>query len=78
MVTYRGDWRAPLEDQPIYPPIAGGRLKTWTGVGGSLETVISAVRHDMNLMMAIIGSDPAWFAPYVELYQKHPSRRVEC
>jgi len=70
VVSYRGNWRAPLEDQRIYPPIADGRLKTWIGVGGSPESVIRAVRYDMNLMLAIIGGDPARFTPYVELYRK--------
>ncbi|MCQ1571571.1 LLM class flavin-dependent oxidoreductase [Neorhizobium galegae] len=70
VVTYRSDWRTPLEDQRIYPPIAKGRLKTWIGVGGSPESVIRAVRHDMHLMLAIIGGDPARFAPYVELYNE--------
>ncbi|WP_283193629.1 LLM class flavin-dependent oxidoreductase [Rhizobium sp. AN80A] len=70
VVNYRGDWRAPLEDQRIYPPIGDGRLKTWIGVGGSPESVIRAVRYDMNLMLAIIGGDPARFVPYVELYKK--------
>lgn len=70
VVSYRGNWRAPLEDQRIYPPIADGRLKTWIGVGGSPESVIRAVRYDMNLMLAIIGGDPARFTPYVVLYRK--------
>ena len=70
VVNYQGNWRAPLEDQRIYPPIAEGRLKTWIGVGGSPESVIRAVRYDMNLMLAIIGGDPARFAPYVELYKR--------
>ena len=59
-----------MKDQRIYPPIAEGRLKTWIGVGGSQESVIRAVRYDMNLMLAIIGGDPARFAPYVKLYKK--------
>jgi probable LLM family oxidoreductase len=70
VVSYRGEWRAPLEDQRIYPPIADGRLKTWIGVGGSPESVIRAVKYNMNLMLAIIGGDPARFAPYLELYKK--------
>jgi alkanesulfonate monooxygenase SsuD/methylene tetrahydromethanopterin reductase-like flavin-dependent oxidoreductase (luciferase family) len=69
VVSYRGDWRAPLEDQRIYPPIAEGRLKTWIGVGGSPESVIRAVQHDMNLMLAIIGGEPGRSAPYVDLYK---------
>ncbi|MDP9857479.1 LLM class flavin-dependent oxidoreductase [Agrobacterium tumefaciens] len=70
VINYDGDWRPPLEDQIVYPPIAGGQLKTWVGVGGSPESVLRAVRHDMRLMLAIIGGDPRRFAPYVELYRK--------
>lgn len=70
VVSYSGDWRAPLQDQRIYPPIAEGQLKTWIGVGGSPESVVRAVRHDMRLMLAIIGGDPRRFAPYVELYRR--------
>ncbi len=70
VVNYSGDWRPPLQDQRVYPPIAEGQLKTWIGVGGSPESVVRAVRHDMRLMLAIIGGDPRRFAPYVELYRR--------
>jgi len=70
VVNYQGDWRTPLTDQRIFPPIDKGQLKTWIGVGGSPESVIRAVRHDMRLMLAIIGGDPRRFAPYVDLYHK--------
>ncbi|WP_416067335.1 LLM class flavin-dependent oxidoreductase [Rhizobium sp. ZK1] len=70
VINYKSDWRAPLEDQIVYPPIAEGQLKTWIGVGGSPESVIRAVRHDMRLMLAIIGGDPRRFVPYVDLYRK--------
>jgi len=70
VIDYKSDWRPPLEDQHIYPPIANGQLKTWIGVGGSPESVLRAVRYDMRLMLAIIGGDPRRFAPYVELYRK--------
>ncbi len=70
LINYQGDWRPPLVDQRIYPPMAEGHLKTWIGVGGSPESVLRAVRYDMRLMLAIIGGDPGRFAPYVELYRK--------
>ena len=69
-VTWDGGWRAPLVDQAIYPPIEHGRLKTWIGVGGSPESLVRAVRYDMNLMLAIIGGDPKRFLPHVELFRK--------
>jgi probable LLM family oxidoreductase len=70
VINYDADWRSPIKGLRVYPPIAEGRLKTWIGVGGSPESVIRAVRYDMPLMLAIIGGDPARFAPYAELYRK--------
>lgn len=74
VIDYAGTWRTPLRDQRIFPPIAEGRLKAWIGVGGSPESVVRAVRHDMSLMLAIIGGDPARFRSYVELYKTASSQ----
>lgn len=67
-VTWSGSIRPPLVDQPVYPPVAGGKLKTWIGVGGSPQSVVRAAHYDLPLMMAIIGGDPLRFRPYVDLY----------
>jgi probable LLM family oxidoreductase len=69
-VTWRGRTRPPLVKQRVFPPLQTGPLKTWIGVGGSPESVIRAVRHDMPLMLAIIGGDPRRFRPYVDLYHQ--------
>ena len=69
-VSWRGSVRPPLKDQAVFPPVEGGRLKTWVGVGGSPQSVVRAVRHDLPVMLAIIGSDPQRFAPYVDLYHR--------
>jgi probable LLM family oxidoreductase len=69
-VTWRGKMRAPLTDQRVFPPIEHGPLKTWVGVGGSPDSVVRAARHDLSLMLAIIGGDPKRFVPYVDLYQR--------
>jgi probable LLM family oxidoreductase len=68
-VTWRGETRAPLTNQRVFPMIETGTLKTWVGVGGSPESVVRAARHSLPLMLAIIGGDPRRFAPYVELYR---------
>ncbi len=70
VINFDGGWRTPLKDQRIYPPVSGGRLRTWIGVGGSPESVVRAARHGLRLMLAIIGGDPRRFAPYVELYRR--------
>ncbi len=69
-VTWQGSVRPPLKDQPIYPPIEKGKLKTWIGVGGSPESVIRAARYGMPLMLAIIGGEPKRFRPFVDLYHR--------
>ncbi|MGA1838723.1 LLM class flavin-dependent oxidoreductase [Herbiconiux sp. 11R-BC] len=67
-VTWSGNTRAPLSEQSVYPPVEGGLLKTWVGVGGSPESVVRAARYGFSLMLAIIGGEPSRFAPYVDLY----------
>jgi len=69
-VTWSGSTRPPLTNQPIYPPIERGLLRTWIGVGGTPASVVRAARYGFDLMLAIIGGDPARFAPFVALYQR--------
>jgi len=69
-VTWSGTVRPPLKDQQVYPKTESGRLKTSIGVGGSPESVVRAARHGLPLVLAVIGGDPARFAPYVELYHR--------
>ena len=69
-VNWSGTTRAPLANQPVFPPIENGTLRTWVGVGGSPELVVRAVRYDLPLMLAIIGGDPKRFLPYVDLYRR--------
>lgn len=68
-VTWSGQTRSPLNDQPVFPQL-GQPMTVWVGVGGSPESVVRVVRQDMQLMLAIIGGDAARFAPYVDLYQR--------
>ncbi|HET6320769.1 MAG TPA: LLM class flavin-dependent oxidoreductase [Hyphomicrobium sp.] len=68
-VTWRGDTRAALTKQRVFPPIEHGTLKTWIGVGGSPESVIRAAQYALPLMLAIIGGDPTRFRHYTELYR---------
>jgi probable LLM family oxidoreductase len=69
-VTWSGKTRAPLANAIIYPPVEGGRLRTWVGVGGSPDSVVRAARYGLPLMLAIIGGSPSRFASYVELFHR--------
>ncbi|MDE2592464.1 MAG: LLM class flavin-dependent oxidoreductase [Actinomycetales bacterium] len=67
-ITWSGRTRASLENQEVYPktetPI-GLRV----GVGGSPESVVRAARLGIPMALAIIGGDPARFAPFAKLYR---------
>jgi probable LLM family oxidoreductase len=69
-VSWRGETRAPLVDQLVFPPVEHGRLKAWIGVGGSPESVVRAAKYDLPLKLAIIGGEPARFRPHVDLYHR--------
>src|SRR3954454_10575078 len=69
-VTWAGDFRSPLTNQVLSPPIPAGHIPTWVGVGGSPQSVIRAARFGLPLMLAIIAGKPERFAPYVELYKR--------
>lgn len=69
-VTWSGTTRAALRDQEVFPRTASGRLTTWVGVGGSPESVVRAARHQLPLVIAIIGGDPKRFRPFVDLYHQ--------
>ena len=68
-VTWSGTVRAPLNNQEVYPKTESGRIPLRVGVGGSPESVIRAARLDAALALAIIGGDPARFAPFAKLYR---------
>ena len=68
-VTWSGETRSALKDQPVFPPL-GQPMTVWVGVGGSPESVVRVVRQDLQLMLAIIGGDAWRFAPYIDLYQR--------
>lgn len=73
-VSWQGKTRPPLSDVTVYPPVAGEGLKAWIGVGGSPESVVRAVRHDMPMILAIIGGNPSRFRPFVDLYHQASSQ----
>ncbi len=69
-VRWKGTMRPPLDGVRVFPPVERPPLSAWVGVGGSPESVVRAARYRFPLTLAIIGGDPARFAPYVELYHR--------
>ena len=74
-VTWKGQTRAALNDQRIYPPMQSGALRTWIGSGGNPESVVRAAHYELPLMLAIIGGSPlAFCALLVSLYHRALAR----
>jgi probable LLM family oxidoreductase len=69
-VTWSGTVRPPLVDADVHPKTESGRIPALVGVGGTPQSVIRAARYDLPLVLAIIGGNPARFAPYVQLYRQ--------
>jgi probable LLM family oxidoreductase len=69
-VTWKGQLRAGLSNQTVYPPIETGTLTTWVAVGGSPESVVRAAHYGLPLMLAIIGGSPQRFVGYSDLYRQ--------
>jgi probable LLM family oxidoreductase len=67
-VTWSGTTRAGLTNQEVYPKTERGAIPLRVGVGGSPESVIRAARLGIPMALAIIGGDPARFAPFSRLY----------
>jgi len=69
VVNWQGSTRPPLSNQRVFP-VLGAPLPVWIGVGGSPESVIRAVRHELPMMLAIIGGEARRFRPFVDLWHR--------
>ncbi|MFP7657543.1 LLM class flavin-dependent oxidoreductase [Chryseobacterium proteolyticum] len=70
-VTWSGELRAPMHNQTVYPRAKnGGKLPIWRAVGGTPQSVLSAAKLGMPLIVAIIGGMPIQFKNLVEFYKQ--------
>ena len=70
-VTWAGSGRhrAPIQDLGVYPRPVQDPLPVWIAVGGTPQSVVRAGTLGLPLALAIIGGEPARFAPLVQLYR---------
>jgi len=68
-VTWSGKHTPSLKNQEVYPKTEAP-IPLHVGVGGSPESVIRAARLGVPMALAIIGGDPARFAPFANLYRQ--------
>jgi probable LLM family oxidoreductase len=73
-VTWRGRFRAPLENAEISPRPAGA-LPIWLGVGGTPESALRAGDLGLPLILANITRPPATFAGQIAAYRQRFAER---
>lgn len=69
-VTWSGRFRAPLDGVTVHPRPEGHELPIWLAVGGTPNSVVRAGTLGLPLALAIIGGEPAAFAPLADLYRR--------
>ncbi len=65
-----GDHTPKIEDRGVYPRPVNGKLPIWLAVGGTPNSVVRAGMLGLPLALAIIGGEPARFAPLFGLYRR--------
>ena len=73
-VTWSGEFRAALKNQPIYPRPLQNPLPIWIGVGGTPASFARAGALGLPLMVAIIGGETHRFRPLIDLYREAGKR----
>jgi probable LLM family oxidoreductase len=69
-VTWEGEFRAPLVDQPVYPRPVQDPLPVWVAVGGNAASAIRAGVLGLPMALAIIGGQPERFVPFADLHRQ--------
>ncbi len=69
-----GRHRAPIDDRPVYPRPLQDPIPVWIAVGGNLPSVVRAGTLGLPMALAIIGGEPARFAPAAHIYREAGER----
>jgi probable LLM family oxidoreductase len=68
-VTWKGKFRAPLQNLGVYPRPYQKKLPIWVAIGGTPASVLRAAKMGLPLTIAIIGGTPDQFVPYTKFYR---------
>jgi probable LLM family oxidoreductase len=74
VVTWEGGRRAPIDGRGVYPRPLQDPLPVWVAVGGTPQSAVRAGMLGLPMALAIIGGEPARFAPFVELFREAARR----
>ncbi|CAN5291322.1 LLM class flavin-dependent oxidoreductase [soil metagenome] len=70
MLTWSGKHRPAIDDRGVYPRPVQHPLPVWVAVGGTPESAARTGLLGLPLALAIIGGEPARFAPFRELHRR--------
>ncbi len=68
-ITWKGKFRAALENQLVLPRAVNDNLDIWIAVGGTPESVVRAGKFGLPVVFAIIGGNPVQFKPLFDYYK---------
>ena len=74
VVTWSGEKRAPINGRGVYPRPVNDPLPVWIAVGGTPQSVARAGALGLPVALAIIGGEPARYAPLFDLYREAARR----
>jgi probable LLM family oxidoreductase len=69
-ISWKGKFRAALNNQQVLPRATNDNLDVWIAVGGTPESVLRAAKYGLPVVFAIIGGDPSQFKPLFDYYRK--------
>ncbi|MFT3902068.1 MAG: LLM class flavin-dependent oxidoreductase [Niabella sp.] len=70
IVSWKGEYRAPLHQAGIYPRPYQSELPVWLAAGGTPASAVRAAELGLPLMLAIIGGRPEYFTSFINLYKQ--------
>lgn len=74
MLNWKGKFRSPVVNQGVYPRPLQQSLPVWIGVGGTPASAKRAGSLNLPMIIAILGSAPKHFVPFVELYRESAAK----
>lgn len=74
VISWKGKFRAPIQNQGIYPRPIQESIPVWLGVGGTPASAVRAGKLNLPLIIAILGSAPEQFVPFVDLYRESAAK----
>lgn len=70
VISWKGKYRAPINERGVYPRPYQGALPIWLAVGGTPASAVRAGKLNLPMTLAILGGKPAQYVPFIDLYRR--------